>query len=96
MVNFYSSERVDVIMFYGVADGNARLARELWIKRFPNRAIPCASVCANIYISGTAYPRSWYLKPQIPDHGHDKTVRILQAEEQILERFEEEPDISTH
>ena len=35
------------------------------------------------------------------DHGtfkpktHDRTERILQAEEQILERVEEEPDISS-
>ena len=31
------------------------------------------------------------LKPQT----HDRTERILQAEEQILERVEEKPDIST-
>ena len=26
---FFNSERVDMVMLYGVADGNARLAREL-------------------------------------------------------------------
>ena len=30
-----------MISLYGVADGNARLARELLIERFPNRAILC-------------------------------------------------------
>ena len=34
-------------------------------------------------------------KPQTHDRGRDRTERILQAEEQILERVEEEPDIST-
>ena len=31
MVNFSNLERVDIIMLYGVADGDARLARQLWI-----------------------------------------------------------------
>ena len=39
--------------------------------------------------------RGMYLQPQTHDRGRDKTERILQAEEQILERDEEEPDIST-
>ena len=34
-------------------------------------------------------------KPQTHGRGRDRTERILQAEEQILERVEEEPDIST-
>ena len=34
-------------------------------------------------------------KPQTHNRGRDRTERILQAEEQILERVEEEPDIST-
>ena len=51
------------------------------------------SVCANIYISGTASPRSQCL--QTHDRGRDRTERILQAEEQILERVVEKPDIST-
>ena len=29
------------------------------------------------------------------NRGHDRTERILQVEEQIFERVEEEPDIST-
>ena len=33
-------------------------------------------------------------KSQSHDRGCDRTERILQAEEQILERVEEEPDIS--
>ncbi|KAJ3642036.1 hypothetical protein Zmor_024856 [Zophobas morio] len=51
-------------------------------------------VCANICISGTSPPRSRYFQPQTHGRGRDRTKRILQAEEQILERDEEEPDIS--
>ena len=45
------------------------------------------------------YLHQWYIisdgtfKPQTHDRGRDRTERILQAEEQILERVEEEPDI---
>ena len=81
-----------MVMLYGVADGNVRLAPELWIERFPNRAIPCArtftSVVQHLRDHGS-------FKPQTHDRGRDRTERILQAEEQILERVEEKPDIST-
>ncbi|XP_063911151.1 uncharacterized protein LOC135128187 [Zophobas morio] len=42
-------------------------------------------VCTNICISGTASPRSCYLQPQTHNRVRDRTERILQAEEQILE-----------
>ncbi|KAJ3651963.1 hypothetical protein Zmor_017967 [Zophobas morio] len=75
-----------------VADGNARLVLELWIERFPNRAIPCArtftSVVQHLRDHGT-------FKPQTHDRGRDRTERILQAEEEILECVEEDADIST-
>ena len=48
---------------------------------------------ANIYISGTASPRLWYL--QTHERGGDRTERILQANEQILECVEKKPDLST-
>ncbi|KAJ3651729.1 hypothetical protein Zmor_017748 [Zophobas morio] len=47
------------------------------------------------HLRGAASPRSWYLQSQTHDRGRDRTERILQAEEQILEHDEEEPDIST-
>ena len=43
--DFSNSERVDMIMLYGVADRNGRLARELSFALFSNRASS----------------RSWYL-----------------------------------
>ena len=70
-------------------DANVRLIRELGIQRFP-------LVCANIYTSGTASPRSWHLQVLNSPSRRDRTERIFQAEEQILERVEEELDISTH
>ena len=42
MVNFSNLERVDIVILYGVADENARLAGELWIERLPNCAISFA------------------------------------------------------
>ena len=92
MVNFFNSERVDMVMLYGVADGNATLARKLRIECFPNHAIPCArtftSVVQHLRDHGT-------FKPQTHDRGRDRTERKLQAEEQIFERVEEEADLPT-
>ncbi|KAJ3662049.1 hypothetical protein Zmor_006416 [Zophobas morio] len=48
MVNFTNSDRADMVMLYGVADGNSSLARELWIERFPNRAISCARTFTSV------------------------------------------------
>ena len=60
IVNFSNSERVDMVIFYGVVQ--------------------------HLRDHGT-------FNPQTHDRGRDQ--RILQAEEQISERIEEEPDIST-
>ncbi|WP_206737872.1 hypothetical protein, partial [Klebsiella pneumoniae] len=34
-------------------------------------------VCANICISGTASPRSWYLQPQAQDHDLTFKIRVI-------------------
>ena len=77
-------------MVYGVADGNARLTRKLWIERFPNCAMPCVrtftSVVQNFRDHG---------KPQTYDRGRDRTERIPQVEEQIFQSVAGKPDIST-
>ncbi|KAJ3666370.1 hypothetical protein Zmor_001814 [Zophobas morio] len=92
MVNFSNSEHVDMVIFYGIADGNARLSRELWIEHFPNRAISCArtftSMVQHLRYHGT-------FKPQTHNLNRNRTERILQAEKQILDRVEEDPNIST-
>ncbi|KAJ3654615.1 hypothetical protein Zmor_013790 [Zophobas morio] len=81
-----------MVMFYSVDDGNDRLARELWIERFPDHVI----LCAQTFTSVVQHLRDHCtFKPQTHDRARDRTERILQAEEQILERVEEEPNIST-
>ena len=76
-----------MVMLYSVADGKGRLARDLWIECFPNRAIPYTRT----FTSALEHPR----EPQTQDRDRDRTERILQVEEQILKRVEEEPNIST-
>ena len=85
MVIFSKSERVDMVMLYGVVDGNVRLARELCIDRFPNRAIPCARIFTSVV---QHFRHHGTFKPQTHDRCLVKTEKILQAEEQILERVE--------
>ena len=59
---FFNSERVDMVMLYGVADGNARLTCELWIERFPRRAIPCT--------------RTFTVVQHLRDHGTFKPFKL--------------------
>ena len=91
-VVFTNSERVDTVMLYGVADGNASLACELWIERFPNCATPCVPtftlVVQHLRDHGT-------FEPQTHDRGRSRTERILRTEKQVLECVEKGPDIST-
>ena len=68
-----------MVMLYGVAHENTTRN--------------CAS--SAFQIARFRVPEHSTFKPQTHDRGRDRTERILQAEEQILERVEEEPDIST-
>ncbi|KAJ3666799.1 hypothetical protein Zmor_002230 [Zophobas morio] len=85
LVTVVYSVNVNMIKLYGVADGNS-------VERVPNSAIPCTrtftSVVQHLRDHGT-------FKPQTQDLSRGRTERILQAEEQILERDEQDPDIST-
>ena len=64
--------------------------------RTVNRALSKSrdSVCANIYIIQHIRDHGTF-KPQIHDPSRGKTDRILEAEEHILERGEEKPNIRT-
>ena len=65
---------------------------ELWIERFPT----CHFVCIRAFTSVIQHLRDHgTFKSQTHDRGRDIIERILQVEEQILERVEEKPDIST-
>ena len=75
-----------------MAHGNSRLIRELWIECFPNHAFPCVRTFSSV-VPYLRDHRTFNL--QTHDRGHDRTERILQAEEEILERVGEKPDIST-
>ena len=85
VLNFYNSERIDMIMLYGEVDGNARLARGLWIERFPNRAIPCARIFTSVVQHFRDHDT---FKLQTYDRGRHRSERILQVEGKILECVE--------
>ena len=75
-----------MVVLHGVTNGNARLDLELWIERFPNRAI----LCTRTFTSTVQHlgDHSTFER-ETHDRGRDRMERILQAEEQILERVEE-------
>mgnify|MGYP005985157979 CR=1 FL=1 len=67
--------------------GNARLAWKLWIERFPDRAIQCTRTLISVVQHLRDHDGTF--KPQTHDRGRDRIERILQCEEQILERVKE-------
>ena len=86
VVNFSNSERVDVDYHYLLWYG--------WWKRQvgPQIAIPCTRTFTSVVQHLRDYDT---FKPQTHDRGRDRTEKILHAEEQSLERVEEDPDINT-
>ena len=70
MVNFSNSENVDMVMFYGVADGNAANCES------------SAFQIARIFTSAVQHLRNHgTVKPPTQDRGRARIEIILQAEE---------------
>lgn len=49
MPNFTNSEMADMHFIYGLANGNAREARRLYMERYPNRIIPNHKIFSSIH-----------------------------------------------
>ena len=64
----------------------------VWLMETPSWAANCGSSALQKLVQHLRDHGTF--KPQNHDRGRDRTERILQAEEQILERVEEEPDTS--
>lgn len=92
MANYTNSEMAEMHFIYGLANGNAREARRLYMERYPNRIIPDHRIFSNIHRrlveTGTFNKNS-------NDAGRPRTVRTPQIEEAVLNEIEEHPETST-
>lgn len=92
MAIFTNSEMAEMHFMYGLANGNAREARRLYMERYPNRVIPNQRIFSNIHRrlveTGCVNKKSF-------DGGRPRTVRTPQIEEAVLNEIEEHPSTST-
>lgn len=78
--------------FYGMARGSARGAARLYAEHFPDRQCPnhqtFSAVHHRLKETGT-------FKVNMSDTGRDRSVRDVEFEELVLDRFEADPSVST-
>lgn len=85
-------EMVQMHFFYGRANGNKYLAREMYANAFPNRRIPdrrtFQAIHTRLFDNGTVY----YM--QRHNTGRNRYVRTIETEERILNLAQENPSLS--
>lgn len=92
MENYSNEHLADIHFVYGLSNGNSLEAKRLYALRFPNRRVPNVRTFANTHRNLCEYG-----KFQTPrnDAGRPREVRNPVIEEQILNRIDENPDLST-
>jgi len=91
MVNYSNAEMAEMHFVYGVADGNAELARRIYHERYPNRDLPDSRTFSNVHrrLVETGSVRKG------TSEGRPQNVRTPEIEEAVLHEVEEHPETST-
>lgn len=92
MENYTNSEMAEMHFIYGLANGNSREARRLYMERYPNRMIPNHRMFSNIH---SRLVETGTLNKNTHDAGRPRTVRTPQVEEAVLNEIDQHPDTST-
>lgn len=90
MNHFTSAEYADIHFVYGLANGNARLASELYAERFPNRIHPNPKVFSSVH---QRLRETGNVRKKEPTERH-RQVRTNEFEEEILRQVEENSSTS--
>lgn len=91
MAGYSNVEYADIMYCYGLSDGNALEAQRQYQLRFPNRRIPSHRVFAAVY---QRLRESGSTQERRHDGGRPRNADP-DVEEEILERFNEDPNTST-
>lgn len=91
--NYANNELVDMLLIYGECGQNAAAAQRLYAERFPNRHAPAATRFVTLVqrARDTGEIRSHRGR----DGGPGRPLRVINAEEDILNLVEEDPFLST-
>lgn len=85
-------ELADMHLAFGAAGGNSALARRMYQERYPNRRLPNRRTFVNV---DQRLRETGSLQSRMYDTGRNRSVRTPQFEEEVLERFEDNPSTST-
>lgn len=89
---YTNAEMTDMILVYGYCQGNGRKSVRVYQERYPNRRVPnhqtFAAVERRLRETGT-------FAPVMVHCGRNRNIRTVEVEEEILERVEEDPTLST-
>lgn len=91
MNRYTNAEMTDMHFIYGLADGNSREARRLYLERFPNRNVPDRKTFQSIH---QRLHETGSLK-RSGGSGRPVTVRTVEVEENVLNMVAEDPGTST-
>lgn len=80
-----------MLLIYGEAGKNGRLARELYAEQYPKRRIPSERIFARIE---QRLRETGKLSANRSDTGGMRHVRTPNFEEKVLTRFKDDPDAS--
>jgi len=86
------AELTDMLLVYGEARCNSREAERIYRRKFPNRRHPSRKIFPNIE---RRIRETGTLSVTRPDVAPRRTARTVAAEEEILERVENAPFVST-
>lgn len=90
MSSFSNHEYADIIFMYGLADGDATRARNLYQERFPSRRLPNAQVFRNTF---TKLRETGNLASRRPGLHYPEHYGV-NIDEEILAKFSEDPTTS--
>lgn len=80
-----------MVYFFGMARGSARGAARLYAEHYPNRQCPNHKTFSAVY---SRLKETGTFKVNMSDTGRDRSVRDVEFEELVLDRFETDPSVS--
>lgn len=92
MVRFTNPEMADMHFVYGMAQGNSREARRIYLQRYPHRRVPNRQTFVKIH---QRLSESGTFKRSTAVIGRPATARTVEVEEAVLHEIEHSPGTST-
>lgn len=91
-VTYTYAEQTDMLLVLGYCEGNCRRSVRVYGERFPNRRVPNHKTFANIE---RRLRETGSFRPATANRGRARSIRTPHVEEEILERIEENPGVSS-